>query len=452
MPPPPLNPPPVNAFSLLELSAPRVAVRSPSTTCVPASRPVTWALPPPTVPTVTDFVVTWSEPETTWMVALPVATMVRADAGTVTTLLTLLVVTATCAWESWARAWGGLSTVMVTGYVGVLLVLSAGRMPIWVTDPLTVPPPPAGVTTAAWPTASVGNADRGTSTVTWAAPVPMIVMLDEVDASWPLVNPTLATVPLMGAVSVAEFTASWAWLTSSSAALTVIVPPPPVPPPAAPPLDAPLPDPVPLEPVPLEPVPLEPVLPEELPLAPLLEEDPFEEEPPEALPPEPLVVPPLVPPDPPLVDEEPLEPDFELSWPRRVFNWVRVDDACSKVADADWVADTQAFTTAGSSDADGDAEEELELLLGVPVLVVGSEVDGSEVVGADVLVPVLVGDAVSVDVGVLVAVEVWLGVSVEVEDACEVELLDEVRVPERDVPPVVPVDPPAAITGAQVTC
>ncbi|KYH44519.1 hypothetical protein AZH51_08430 [Branchiibius sp. NY16-3462-2] len=165
---------------------------------------------------------------------------------------------------------------------------------------------------------------------------------------------------------------------------------------------------------------------------------------------EPLVVPPLVPPAPPWVDEEPPEPDFELSWSRTVFNCVRVDEACSKVAEAVWVVDTQAFTTAGSSDADGDAEEELELL-GVPVLVVDSEVDGSAVVGAEVLVPVLVGDAVSVDVGVLVAVEVWLGVSVEVGDACKVALLDELRVPERDVPPVVPVDPPAAITGAQVT-
>lgn len=179
----------------------------------------------------------------------------------------------------------------------------------------------------------------------------------------------------------------------------------------------------------------------ELPAPPLLEEDP----------------PPLEA-DPPLPEPVPLLPlpEFELSCARSEFSWVSVEDACSKLLDAVWVADTQAFTTAGSSAAEDD--DELPPLLGV--LVVGCEVDDSDVVGAGVLVALLVGAVVSLAVGVLVAVDVAVGAVVEVsvgipvvvDDVIDVGLLAEVRSPDRDVPPVGPVDPPAAITGAQAVC
>lgn len=147
------------------LSLVSVALRSASTTCVPAETPVTWAFPSPTVPTVTVLVVTASPLPTTCTVARVLETMVNAEAGTVVASFTVFVVTATSAWESCASACGGSSTVMMTGYVGLLLVLSAGRIPIWVTIPLITVPPPAGVTAAVCPTASVGIADNGASTV-----------------------------------------------------------------------------------------------------------------------------------------------------------------------------------------------------------------------------------------------------------------------------------------------
>lgn len=76
-----------------------------------------------------------------------------------------------------------------------------------------------------------------------AAPEPMMVILDDVEAAVPLVRPTLATVPLIGAVSVAESSADWACVTSSCAADTVLVPP--APPPEAPLFAATLPEPEP---------------------------------------------------------------------------------------------------------------------------------------------------------------------------------------------------------------
>lgn len=62
--------------------------------------------------------------------AVVALTIVRAESGTVTTLCTVLVTIDTAACEPDGSDCGASGTTTVTGYVGVLELLDAGRMPI----------------------------------------------------------------------------------------------------------------------------------------------------------------------------------------------------------------------------------------------------------------------------------------------------------------------------------
>ena len=150
-------------------------------------------------------------------------------------------------------------------------MLLAGSRLIERTVPDTVVADPTDETVADWPTFTFGKDESGTSTVTSTAPGPTTVMLFDPLAD-PGVYPIAATVPVIGAVSVAAARLALAVARSLSAVVTAAlseairsgdVEPLELPLPPSP-LRLPLlpepPDAEPFEPEPLDPEPFEPEL------------------------------------------------------------------------------------------------------------------------------------------------------------------------------------------------
>jgi hypothetical protein len=182
--------------------------RSASTTWSPAFSPdCTWLLRAPTAPSATCLRETAPPEETVTTAAVPVPVLVRALFGTVTTSVKVDRTIEAVALEPDASAAAGSATSTVTGNV---VVPDTGRMATDSTLPPTGFVAPLAVTRVFWPTFTLGSEASGTSTVTRTAPVPTMVSALEVPAVPPTMKGIVATVPEIGAVNVAEASASLA--------------------------------------------------------------------------------------------------------------------------------------------------------------------------------------------------------------------------------------------------